>query len=276
MSFSIPTCLPASPPASGRVGSAGKCLFKSVAFAATCALAISAAQAQVLASVAASAAPAQVSVAAAPQTVEASTRQWLDAEVAHAQQPDGVALRMEVEVGALDSRLRLAPCAQVEPYLPPGQRLWGKTRLGLRCVEGAVRWNVFLPVTVHAYGPGWIARGPIPAGVPLTQDDAVESEVDWADEYSRVLSDPAQWVGSVTTRMLKPGQPLRQSSVRAPQVFQPGMQVRIVAQGPGFAVTADGQAVTAGVIGQPVRVRMEGGRMMTGTVVDSHTVRIDI
>jgi flagella basal body P-ring formation protein FlgA len=54
------------------------------------------------------------------------------------------------------------------------------------------------------------------------------------------------------------------------------MQVRIVAQGPGFAVTADGQAVTAGVIGQPVRVRMEGGRMMTGTVVDSHTVRIDI
>ncbi len=255
---------------------ANKCFLRGLSFVAACALAASAAHAQVPPGALPAAAPASASAAAAPQNMEASTRQWLDSEVAHAQQPDGVALRMEVEVGALDSRLRLAPCAQVEPYLPPGQRLWGKTRLGLRCVEGAVRWNVFLPVTVHAYGPGWIARGPIPAGVALKQDDAVESEVDWADEYSRVLSDPTQWVGSVTTRMLKPGQPLRQSSVRAPQVFQPGMQVRIVAQGQGFAVTADGQAVTAGVIGQPVRVRMSGGRMMTGTVVDSHTVRIDI
>ena len=220
--------------------------------------------------------PAAAMAPGVPQDVEASTRQWLDAEVARAQPPDGVALRMEVEVGALDSRLRLAPCANVEPYLPPGQRLWGKTRLGMRCLDGAVRWNVFLPVTVHAWGPGWVARGPVPAGAALAQEDAVESEVDWADEYSRVLTDPAQWVGSVTTRLLKPGQPLRQSSVRAPQVFQAGMQVRIVAQGKGFAVTADGQAVTAGVVGQAVRVRMEGGRLMTGTVLDARTVRIDI
>ena len=264
----------------GRTGAGSSALASALAPMATALslmLAATAIQAQAQApSAMAVSVPAAAMAPGVPQDVEASTRQWLDAEVARAQPPDGVALRMEVEVGALDSRLRLAPCANVEPYLPPGQRLWGKTRLGMRCLDGAVRWNVFLPVTVHAWGPGWVARGPVPAGAALAQEDAVESEVDWADEYSRVLTDPAQWVGLVTTRLLKPGQPLRQSSVRAPQVFQAGMQVRIVAQGKGFAVTADGQAVTAGVVGQAVRVRMEGGRLMTGTVLDARTVRIDI
>ncbi len=50
-----------------------------------------------------------------------------------AARPAGAApLRLVVSVGSLDSRLNLAPCAQVEPYIPAGMRLWGKTRLGLR------------------------------------------------------------------------------------------------------------------------------------------------
>ena len=59
-------------------------------------------------------------------------------------------LRMEANVGALDSRLKLAPCAQVQVYLPLGSRLWGRTRVGVRCLEGAVRWNVTVPTTVNA------------------------------------------------------------------------------------------------------------------------------
>src|SRR5947209_20275302 len=38
--------------------------------------------------------------------------------------PAGVA-RVDVQVGQLDPRLRLAPCQKVEPYLPAGTRLWG-------------------------------------------------------------------------------------------------------------------------------------------------------
>ena len=71
------------------------------------------------------------------------TQSWVDAALQ--QTPQSSPLRMEVEVGALDERLRLAPCARVEPYLPAGARLWGRSRLGLRCLEGATRWNVFCP-----------------------------------------------------------------------------------------------------------------------------------
>lgn len=87
-------------------------------------------------------------------------------------------LRPEVIMGSLDPRLKLAPCGRVEPYLPPGTRLWGRSRVGLRCLEGAVHWNVFLPVTVKAWGPAWVLVRPVTAGTPLVQEDAEIAEID--------------------------------------------------------------------------------------------------
>ena len=52
--------------------------------------------------------------------------------------------------------------------------------------------------------------------------------------------------------------------------------VRVVAQGNGFAVSSDAQALSAGVIGQVARVRMESGRIRTGTVLDARTVQLDM
>ena len=56
---------------------------------------------------------------------------WLRKALPAQQGAETATLRMEVIVGNLDSRLRLAPCGNVEPYLPVGMRLWGKT-LGFR------------------------------------------------------------------------------------------------------------------------------------------------
>lgn len=199
------------------------------------------------------------------------TQRWLDDAMAR-NQAAGLPLRMEVSVGSLDSRLRLAPCARVEPYLPTGARLWGRTRLGLRCVEGPTAWNVFLPVTVKAFGPAWVLTGPVAAGTVLSAQDAMEAEVDWAEESAPVMANPEMWVGQVAARSLVAGQALRQSMVRAPQLFRAGAQVKVLAQGPGYAVASAGQAMSAGVAGQIVRIRMDNGRIISGTVNESGTV----
>ena len=203
------------------------------------------------------------------------TQRWLDDAMSR-NQAAGLPLRMEVSVGSLDSRLRLAPCARVEPYLPTGAKLWGRTRLGLRCVEGPTAWNVFLPVTVKAYGPAWVLTGPVAAGTVLSAQDAMEAEVDWAEESAPVMANPDMWVGQVAARPLVAGQALRQSMVRAPMLFRAGAQVKVVAQGPGYAVSSAGQALTAGSAGQTVRVRMENGRIVSGTVNDSGTVDVTL
>lgn len=203
------------------------------------------------------------------------TQRWLnDALVRNA--PGGLPLRMEVSVGALDSRLRLAPCARVEPYLPAGSRLWGRTRLGLRCVEGAAAWNIFLPVTIKAFGPAWVLNNNIASGAVLTAADATETEVDWAADAAPVVAKPEQWVGQVAARPLVAGQALRQSMVRAPSVFAAGAQVRVVVQGPGYAVTSTGQAVSNGAVGQTVRIKMDNGRLINGIVTEDGTINVSL
>lgn len=203
-----------------------------------------------------------------------NAQHWLDSSLAsHA---EGLPLRMEVTMGELDQRLRLAPCAQVVPYLPPNTRLWGKTRLGLRCVQGSSKWNVFLPITVKAFGPAWVIKGYVAQGAVLTEADAMPVEVDWAELNSPIMANVSDWVGQTATRMLSTGQALRQDMVRPAQVFQAGTQVRVLARGVGFEIATSGQAVSAGVMGQSAKVRMDNGRIMNGQVLDSRTVRLEL
>ena len=204
------------------------------------------------------------------------TQVWLDQTLAAARPAGAAPLRMEVNVGLLDSRLSLAPCARIEPYMPPGSRLWGKTRIGVRCLEGSARWNVFLPVQVRAFGQAWVVKTDVPMGKALAEEDVVLAEVDWAQENSPILGDPALWLGQTATRALTTGQTLRQGMVRPAQVFQAGATVRVLAQGPGFVVSADGQALSAGVVGSQARVRIDGGRILSGMVLDGRTVRVDM
>lgn len=205
-------------------------------------------------------------------------QKWLQtaAEQALSSTDKAKCLRVETQVGVIDSRLRLAPCKQVEAYAPTGVRLWGATRVGLRCVDGVARWNITVPATVKAYGPAWVVKTPVAAGALLTPADVTEVEVDWAQEASPVLADASAWVGQAATRLLSTGQILRQGMVKAPQVFQAGAPVRVVVQGTGFSVAADGQALSAGVVGQAARVRMDNGRIASGLVVDGRTVRIEL
>lgn len=207
---------------------------------------------------------------------QAVAQDWLRDATAAAQSTGPTALRLEIKVGSLDSRLKLAPCGNVEPYLPPGSRLWGRTRVGLRCIDGLSRWNVSLPVTVNAYGDAWVIKGSVASGATITADDVVEAEVNWAEETSPVIRDRSLWVGQIATRQLTTGQTLRQGMVRPAQVFQAGAPIRVLAQGPGFQISSDAQALSAGVVGQVARVKMENGRVSSGLVLDVKTVKIDL
>lgn len=187
---------------------------------------------------------------------------------------DASPLRTEVVMGSLDSRLRLAPCARVEAHLPPGSRLWGRSRIGLRCLEGTSRWNVYVPVTVKAFGPAWVIKRPVDAGAILTQEDAELAEVDWAASPVTVLARPEMWVGQQTAFALTPGLAIRQNMVRPTRAFAAGDQVRVNSGGSGFSVSVTGLALTAGLVGQSARIRLPGGRVVTGVVQEDQTVEM--
>lgn len=183
--------------------------------------------------------------------------------------------RVEVEVGSLDPRLKLAPCQEIQPYLPANARLWGKSRIGLRCASGPTRWNVFLPVTVKVYAKALVATRALPAGTVLAESDLAQEEVDLAEDSAVALVSPDQAVGRSLERPVAAGRSLRQSHLKARQWFAAGETVQLVAQGPGFRVAGAGQALTAGIEGQPVRIRTESGRILTAEAVGERRAEVN-
>lgn len=184
--------------------------------------------------------------------------------------------RVEVSVGHLDARLRLAPCQQVQAYVPDGVRLWGKSRVGLRCVQGPTKWNVYLPITVKVFGTALVATSGAGSNSVLTGNDLVLAEVDIAEDASPPVGRAELAVGRTLARPIKPGQSLRQSHLKARQWFSAGETVTVLAQGNGFSVASEAQALNPGIEGQPVRVRTESGRVLTGQPVGERRVELSL
>lgn len=182
--------------------------------------------------------------------------------------------RLTATAGALDARLRLAACARVEPYLVSGLPSWGATKVGLRCTSGPVLWRAFLPVQVQVLAPAWTSKAALPAGAVVASDQWELAEADWAAAPSPPLGALSTIVGRTLSRPMQPGQALREADLQARRWFSNGQAVRIVAAGPGFNIQAEGLALGHGIEGQPVRVRTEAGRILTGHAVGEALVEV--
>jgi len=218
---------------------------------------------------------AQGSAAAGPAAASEATAGDPVRAFVHRSLPNSPnATRVEVTVGQLDPRLRLAPCARIEPYLLAGTRLWGRTSIGVRCLEGA-QWSVSLPVTVSVFGPAVVAAEPLAAGSPAAQAAVRIEESELTRETGTPVTDPGQLVGRSLIRPIAAGQVLRLEHLKAQSTVSAGDPVRIEMVGRGFVVQAEGQALMAGAEGQSIRARTENGRIVAGTL-RGRTVEIRI
>ena len=210
-----------------------------------------------------------------PQTVavldQNALRAYVSQQVAALAGPQ--ITRFDVQLGNIDPRLVLAPCRRSEPFLPTSARLWGRSSLGVRCVDGA-SWSVLLPLTVRIWGQTLVAAAPLAAGSVLTAGDLREQEIELTREPADLVRDVAQLQGRTLTRPLAMGQALRADMVRLPNAVQAGDPVRLRITGAGFAVTASGQALGAAADGQPLRVRSELGKILTGIAREGRLVDV--
>jgi len=182
--------------------------------------------------------------------------------------------RVAVEVGTLDPRLTLAPCRRIEPYLPAGLPAWGRTRIGLRCVEGPKAWNVSLPVTVHIWARALVSTAALPVGTLLDPSHLSEAEVDLAAAPGTALTQLPLALGRTLARPVPAGQALRQPDLKPRVWFAAGETVKLVASGPGWRVVSEGQAITPGLEGLPAKVRTEAGHVLQGRPVGDREVEI--
>ncbi|PFH27918.1 flagellar basal body P-ring formation chaperone FlgA [Burkholderia sp. JKS000303] len=169
----------------------------------------------------------------------------------------------------------LVACTTLEPFLPTGARLWGRTTVGVRCA-GERPWTVYLQAKVTVQATYYVAARQITPGEPLTAADLVARDGDLTVLPLAVITDPAQAVGATALARISAGLPLRQDMLKSAASVSAGQTVRVVAAGPGFTISAEGSVLANAAPGQSVRVRMAAGQIVTAIVKDAGTVEIPL
>ncbi len=171
--------------------------------------------------------------------------------------------KVSVRVAAPDPRMQLAQCDAPQAYLASGAKAFGKTSVGIRCSAPAA-WNVFLPATVSVIADYVASAAPLAQGQRLDAADLVIRQGDLAALPVGVLTDRAQAQGRTLLMPVAPGMPLSRTQLKSVPVVQAGQPVRLVAQGAGFSVSAEGRALTGGAEGELVQARTAGGQVIGG------------
>ena len=188
-------------------------------------------------------------------------------------QSTGIPGQVSFTIGNIDARMNVAPCPALEAFLPPGARLWGNATVGVRCA-GTNPWTLYVPVTVRVTGNYIVTARPLAPGQIVTQADLTTTLGDLTQLPAGVVTDPAQAVGKTTNGGLAAGQPLRLDWLRKPPVILQGQSVRLLSQGPGFRVSAEGQAQANATEGQLVQVRTASGQTISGVARPGAVVEV--
>jgi len=184
----------------------------------------------------------------------------------------------EVEVGHLDPRLKLTPCAPgaLEPFLPHGGRPYGRVTVGLRCTAPKP-WSLYVPASVRVMERVVVTTRPITRGEPLTAEDLALEPRDLGELQRGFLRTPAQVVGKIARRPLREGEVVLPNAIAAPRLVRRGQKVTIVARGQAVEVRMNGTALADGAEGDQIPVRnMRSRRVVEGRVTAQGIVRVEL
>ncbi len=90
-----------------------------------------------------------------------------------------------------------------------------------------------------------------------------------------VVSDLSDAVGKTLSASVGMGQALRADSLRVTPAILQGQTVKVVSQGPGFRVSAEGKAIANAAAGQLAHVRTASGQTVSGIARADGTVEIN-
>jgi flagella basal body P-ring formation protein FlgA len=201
-------------------------------------------------------------LAALPHVVE----QYLRTQAA------GLPGEVKVSVGQLDQRVSLPACPAPEAFQQPGARAWGKTTVGVRC--SAPAWTVFVQAQVNVIAEYVAAAAPLAQGQEIDASQLVMVKGDLAGLPNGIVTDMGQAVGRTPTVSLPAGTPLRMDNLKSRPVVLQNQSVRVLSNGSGFSVSAEGKALTNASEGQVVKVRMPSGAILSGTARDGGIVDV--
>ncbi|WP_038050818.1 flagellar basal body P-ring formation chaperone FlgA [Thioalkalivibrio sp. ALJ1] len=182
---------------------------------------------------------------------------------------------INIEIGQLDNRLRLAYCHDgLNARFPPGGRSDGNTAVHLQCA-GPVTWQLYVPATVERYAEVLVASRNLPRQHTLTNGDLRYQRIETSRHAGSYHEDKSDLVGQQTRRSIRPGQIIGTQHVTQREIVSRGQRVTILAENGSIAIRMQGEALENGTLGDRIRVKnASSGRIVEGEIMPSGHVRV--
>lgn len=188
-------------------------------------------------------------------------------------QSSGQAGEVKVTTSEVDKRLNLPACDNLNPYLPPGSKPWGKVTLAIRCISPSP-WQVYVQANVQVTADYYVATSSLAQGKILTLADMSKVRGDISKLPPGVITNPEQALGKTMQISLASGGILRSDAMKNPAVVQQGQSVRVVSSGPGFQVATDAIALNNASDGQVAKAKTSSGQTISGIAKNGGIIEI--
>jgi len=176
---------------------------------------------------------------------------------------------VEIEVGALDERLRLAACAEpLRASLPAGASFREKTTVAVACHSGT-RWTVYVPVSIATNVSSLVLRHAANRGARVTAEDIEIQVRKVSGPSASYLTSVTELPGRTLKRPLAAGSVLTVDAFMADAMVKRGQQVTLLASAGGLEVRANGRALSDGGSADRVRVQNLASQLVVEGVVES-------
>jgi len=167
----------------------------------------------------------------------------------------------------------LPACSRLQPLTGAGQALRSRMTVAIRCMAPST-WTVYVQASVSITGSYYTVKRTLQAGETIRKEDLLRREGDLLKLSRDIVQDPAKAIGHHAAQRIPAGAPIKARNLRSPASIERGRRVRTLARGPGFEVTGEGLALESGPPGSQIQLRSGSGQIITGTVLDAHTVLV--
>lgn len=171
------------------------------------------------------------------------------------------------------TRVQDAPCTP-QAEVRSRRAMQGIIQIELRCPQ--TTWKTRLPVRVQVWREVAVAQRTLLANRPLSDSDWQLEEMDVANLSQDVVTSSQPLQGAEVVRSIRAGNPIPVNAVRAAPALRSGDSVAVILSGQGFEIRTQGRSAQTAVIGDTIRVQINGGSMVSGQVQADHSVRVSL
>ncbi len=174
-----------------------------------------------------------------------------------------------VEVGYLDTRLRLRKCDQPLTAEPLSHRRQSTNfTVTVKC-RGVKPWTVYVPIKMLSYIKVQVANRPLARGIAVQASDLVTEKREVSRLRSGYFVHAGKLVGRIPKRSIAKGAAISPNDLATHKVIKRGGKVSILAEVQGIAVRMPGKALTDGGQGEMIKVE----NLSSKRIIDAVAIR---